>query len=194
MGPLFANEIALGVPSVALLASADKVSLNVFKRILVNDLFRVEKSFDILGAEASGALKNIYAIFMGILSGLQYGWNTKSAFTTMALQEMALIVEHLGGKRETVYGLSGLGDLITTGFGEQSRNRRFGQALCTMKSVEKAVKSVGQVVEGVKTLDVIDRVIANYGGTLPLLSLIKQLVKGEHDPCEALKHFLKKYV
>ncbi len=192
MGPLFANEIARENPSVALLASDDKVSLAAFKKILINDSFRVHESTDVLGTEVSGALKNIYAILMGILSGLEYGWNTKSAFITMALQEITLIVEHLGGKRETVYGLAGLGDLITTGFGEQSRNRRFGQALCTMKSVEKAVKSVGQVVEGVKTLEVIDRVTANYGGKLPLLGLIKKLVKGKDNPCAALEHFFKK--
>lgn len=194
MGPLFANEIAEGKLCAALLAGAHEQTRAAFKQVLQNEMFRVQESDDIVGAEASGALKNIYAIFMGILAGLCYGWNTKSAFMTMALQEMALIVEHLGGKRDTVYGVAGLGDLVTTGFGEQSRNRRFGQALCTEKSVKKAVQSVGQVIEGVKTLEAIDQVISNYGKALPFLELIQKLVKEEGNRRGHLEYFFKQYM
>lgn len=195
MGPLFANEIAEGKPCVALLAGADAKTRSAFVKILRSDLFRIQETSDVLGAEAAGALKNIYAIFMGILAGLFFGWNTKSALITMALQEMAQIVEHLGGRRETVYGLAGVGDLITTGFGEQSRNRRFGEALCATTSVGKALQSVGgQVVEGVKTLEVIDRVIADYDKPLPLLKLIKNLLAKKVDPRSTILKFMKKYV
>lgn len=192
MGPLFANEIAARVPCVALLAGADKGTRTAFIKVLQNNVFRVQESDDVLGAEACGALKNIYAVFMGILAGLSYGWNTKSAFITMAIQEMAEVVGHLGGKRETVYGLAGLGDLVTTCFGEQSRNRRFGQALCKEKSIDKALQSVGQVVEGVETLEVIDRVLKGYSGSLPLLELIKRLVRSNADPHAIIEQFFKK--
>ncbi|KKU06701.1 MAG: Glycerol-3-phosphate dehydrogenase [NAD(P)+] [Candidatus Magasanikbacteria bacterium GW2011_GWA2_45_39] len=192
MGPLFANEIAAGVPCAAILAGANVGERGVFIDVLQSPVFRVQETDDVVGAEACGALKNIYAVFMGILAGLSYGWNTKSAFITKAIQEMAEVVEHLGGKRETVYGLAGLGDLVTTCFGEQSRNRRFGQALCKEKSIDKALQSVGQVVEGVKTLEVIDRVLKGYSGSLPLLKLIKRLVKSNGDPHTIIEQFFKK--
>lgn len=194
MGPLFANEIARMKPCAAVLAGTDPKTRAMFKKILRSTAFRIQETDDVVGAEAGGALKNIYAVFMGVLAGLSFGWNTKSAFMIMALKEMAEVVEHLGGRRETVYGLSGLGDLVTTGFGEQSRNRRFGEALCTVKSTSKAVQSVGQVVEGVKTLEGINRVLAGYRGNLPLLKLVKKIVKDGGVSSQLLENFFKKYI
>jgi glycerol-3-phosphate dehydrogenase (NAD(P)+) len=187
MGPLFATEISAKVPSVGLLAAADVKIFKFLQKILVNKYFFVRYSDDLIGAELGGALKNIYAILLGVCDGLGYGWNTKSALMTAVVKEMAEVGLHLGGKKETFYGLAGMGDLLTTGFGEKSRNRRFGEKLCSGKSVQEAIKEIGHVVEGAATVKAVIKMLGTFKKQAPLLSAVNDIVSKRKNPCMVLQ-------
>lgn len=191
MGPLFAIEIAKERPSVGLLATKDKKVFDFLKKILDNNYFFTRRSNDVVGAELAGALKNVYAILMGVCDGLGYGWNTKSATITGAVRELAVAGELLGAKKETMYGLAGLGDLLTTGFGETSRNRRFGEMICAEKSVDMALKKIGQVVEGVKTVEIAIKLLRKYKKQTPLLHATHGIIHKKTDPCAVFHEILK---
>lgn len=192
MGPLFAQEIAKHTPSVGVIATKDKTVFEVLNKVFTNNYFFVRWSDDLLGAELGGALKNIYAILMGVCDGLGYGWNTKSATITAVARELATAGHLLGGKKETLLGLAGLGDLLTTGFGETSRNRRFGEYLCTEKTVDGALKKIGQVVEGQKTVEVAVKMLAKYKKQTPLLQAVHSIIHKKVEPCAMFKEILQK--
>lgn len=192
MGPLFAIEIAKERPSVGLVAVKNKKVFDFLKKILDNDYFFTRWSDDVVGAELAGALKNVYAILMGVCDGLGYGWNTKSATITGAVRELAVVGELLGAKKETMYGLAGLGDLLTTGFGETSRNRRFGEYVCTHQSVGAALKKIGQVVEGAKTVEIAVRLLKRYKKQTPLLQATHDIIHKKINPCAVFNEILKK--
>lgn len=194
MGPLFAVEIAQGVPSVGLLATKEKKVFNLWKKVLSNDKFFLRWSDDLLGAELAGALKNIYAILMGVGDGLGYGWNTKSATTTAVMRELAEVGHLLGAKKETMYGLAGLGDLLTTGFGETSRNRRFGELICQEKSVSAALEKIGQVVEGERTAPIAEGLLKSFRKQTPLLRAILAIIRKKADPAAAFQEILRKEI
>lgn len=194
MGPLFAKEIAMHTPSVGLLATKDKTAYATLKKVFTNDYFFVRWSDDVLGAELGGALKNIYAILMGVCDGLSYGWNTKSATITAVVRELTTAGHLLGGKKETLMGLAGLGDLLTTGFGETSRNRRFGEYVCSLQSVPAALAKIGQVVEGHKTVEVAVKLLAKYKARLPLLFAVHKIIHQKNNPCRLFHEILQKYI
>lgn len=194
MGPLFAVEIAQAVPSVGLLATKEQRVFNAWKKVLSNEKFFLRWSDDLFGAELAGALKNIYAILMGVGDGLGYGWNTKSATTTAVMREMAEVGRFLGAKKETMYGLAGLGDLLTTGFGETSRNRRFGELICQKKSVSAALEEIGQVVEGERTAAIAWHLLKSFGKQTPLLRAVLEIIHKKSDPCAVFQEILKKEI
>lgn len=194
MGPLFATEIAQGLPSVSLVAIGNLNDYKILKKALSNDYFFTRYSADVLGAELGGALKNIYAILLGVCAGMGYGWNTKSATLSAAISEMAFCGQKLGAKKETLYGLSGLGDLLTTGFGEKSRNRRFGEKICTGETVDEALKEIGQVVEGVATLKIVAKMLKKYKKQTPLLNAVHDMVEHHKDPCAVFSKLLQKII
>ncbi len=101
-----------------------------FRTAFENKKFRVALSSDVLGVAWCAILKNVYALSLGMCDGMSYSVNTKSALATWALREMAEFIETIGGKKETVLGLAGMGDLITTGFSEHGRNRQAGELIC----------------------------------------------------------------
>ncbi len=191
MGPLFASEISQRIPSVGLIATKKMTTFERLKDILENDAFFVRFSDDVLGAELGGALKNVYAILLGVCDGLGYGWNTKSATVAAAMRELADGGHYLGAKKETLYGLAGMGDLLTTGFGAKSRNRRFGEKICQGKSAAIALKEIGQVVEGVKTVEVAVRLLKNFKKETPLLHAVYHIVRQHQNPCRVFQRLLR---
>lgn len=150
-GPTFAAEVAKGLPSAVTVACPDEQYAEQVARMLHNDLFRAYLSTDIIGAEIGGAVKNVIAIAAGIADGLGYGANTRAALITRALAEIMRFGEVMGGQKETLMGLAGLGDLILTATDNQSRNRRLGLLLAQGKSQQEATKEIGQVTEGLHT-------------------------------------------
>lgn len=187
MGPLFASEISAKVPSVGLLAAGDLRVFKFLQKILSNKHFFVRYSDDLIGAELAGALKNIYAILLGVCDGLGYGWNTKSALMTSVVKEMAEVGHYLGGKKETFYGLAGMGDLLTTGFGEKSRNRRFGEKLCSGKSAQEVTKEIGHVVEGAATVKAVVKMLGAFIKRAPLVKAVDEIVSKRKNPCAVLQ-------
>lgn len=191
MGPLFASEISQKIPSVGLVATKEEKIFKALKKILENKYFFVRYSDDVLGAELGGALKNIYAILLGVCDGLGYGWNTKSATVAAAMRELADAGHYLGAKKETLYGLAGMGDLLTTGFGAKSRNRRFGEKICSGKSVAEALKEIGQVVEGVKTVEIAIKLLKKFKKETPLLHAVYEIVHQHRNPCQVFQRLLR---
>lgn len=150
-GPSHAEEIARDMMAGVVAASEDAALAETVQQWFSSPTLRVYRSTDLLGAEWAGALKNIIAIAAGIADGLELGDNAKAALVTRGLAEMVRIGENLGAKRETFFGLAGVGDLMTTCNSRHSRNRRVGELLGRGKSFEEILSSTRQVAEGVWT-------------------------------------------
>ncbi len=194
MGPLFASEISANMPSIGILASRDIEICKFWQKLLVNKYFFLRYTDDVLGAELGGALKNVYAILLGVCDGLGYGWNTKSAVFVAVARELTLIGHYLGARKETLYDLAGLGDLLTTGFGVESRNRRFGEKLCSNKPAAEVIKEIGQVVEGAATVKAAVKLLKNFKKDTPLIHAIYDLAERHRNPSILFQRLLGKYI
>lgn len=168
-GPSHAEEVARGVPTACVAASDCTAIAELVQDIFMNERFRVYTSTDIIGVELGGALKNIIAVAAGIADGLGYGDNTSAALMTRGLDEMATLAVALGGTRETLAGLTGLGDLIVTCTSKHSRNRRAGQFIGQGCTLEEAMDKVGAVVEGYYATAAAIELARPTGITMPII-------------------------
>jgi len=150
-GPTFALEVARGEPTALVVASPDESLRLYLQRELSAPRFRLYTNPDLIGVEISAAVKNIIAIAAGVVEGLGLGSNPAAALITRGLAEMTRLVVACGGRRETLSGLAGLGDLVLTAYGSLSRNRRVGVALGQGKNIDEVLSSTRMVAEGVKT-------------------------------------------
>tara|TARA_Y200000002_G_scaffold372420_1_gene370182 strand:- start:54 stop:1034 length:981 start_codon:yes stop_codon:yes gene_type:complete len=135
-GPTFASEIAKNLPSAAVIASESEMLSKKISTLFRNSCLRLYPSNDIIGASVSGAIKNIFAIGTGISDGLKLGENAKSAIITRGIGELSQIILKLGGKKETAFGLAGIGDMILTCSSPTSRNMKYGLDLAQNKNNE----------------------------------------------------------
>ena len=147
-GPSHAEEVALDLPTGCLVASERRDLAELVQDAFMSDALRVYTSPDAVGAELGAALKNVIALCAGVTDGLGYGDNTKAMLMTRGLTEIARLGVALGANKDTVAGLSGVGDLIVTCTSMHSRNRRAGILIGQGKTPEEAMKQVGAVVEG----------------------------------------------
>jgi glycerol-3-phosphate dehydrogenase (NAD(P)+) len=150
-GPSFAREIVAGQPTAVVLACADEPLAREVASDLFSDTFRAYTSSDVIGVEMGGALKNVMAIASGVVSGLGLGDNTRAAIVTRGLAEITRLAVAKGAHPMTLAGLSGVGDLVLTCTGGQSRNRTLGQLMGEGKTLEQALAQIREVVEGVNT-------------------------------------------
>lgn len=174
-GPNIARELAGGLPSKAVLASHDLTALTRVARILRNETLAFELSRDLDGVELCAALKGVIAVGVGIADGLELGDNMTALLMTYGLREFVEIAEFLEIRHKTIYGIAGLGDLITTCISPNSRNRRFGRLLGQGVPTDEALTKVGMVVEGVQMA----RTIVEMGDlniTIPLFSTIARAI------------------
>jgi glycerol-3-phosphate dehydrogenase (NAD(P)+) len=148
-GPSFALEVAAGHPTAVVLASADTTLASAVQEEFSGPRFRLYTNDDVIGAEIAGAVKNVIAIAAGICAGLELGTNTVAALVTRGLAEMTRLAVALGGRRETLSGLAGVGDLILTATGELSRNRSVGVELGKGRELSEIIGSTRRVAEGV---------------------------------------------
>jgi glycerol-3-phosphate dehydrogenase (NAD(P)+) len=148
-GPSFALEVAAGHPTAVVLASADAKLASEIQEEFSGPRFRLYTNDDVTGTEIAGAVKNVIAIAAGICTGLELGTNTVAALVTRGLAEMTRLAVALGGRRETLSGLAGMGDLILTATGELSRNRSVGIALGQGRELGEILGSTRRVAEGV---------------------------------------------
>jgi glycerol-3-phosphate dehydrogenase (NAD(P)+) len=148
-GPSFAQEVAVHAPTALTLASADLGFAKAWASRLRDDTLRIYPTDDVTGVEVGGAVKNVLAIATGICDGLKLGDNARAALITRGLAELARLAERMGGRRDTLMGLSGLGDLVLTCTGALSRNRSVGLLLAAGKSLATIQQELGHVAEGV---------------------------------------------
>ena len=150
-GPNHAEEVARRMPAAAVVAFGDLTVAERLQPLVSTPYFRAYTTDDVAGVELGGALKNIYAIAAGVSDGLGFGDNSKAALETRALVELVRLGVTLGGRRETFYGLSGMGDLMVTCFSRHSRNRGLGERLGRGESLEEITAGMSGIAEGVPT-------------------------------------------
>jgi glycerol-3-phosphate dehydrogenase (NAD(P)+) len=150
-GPTFALEVAQGEPTALVVASPDEKLRLFLQKELSAPRFRLYTNADLIGVEIAAAVKNIIAIAAGVVEGLGLGSNATAALITRGLVEITRLAVACGGKRETLSGLAGLGDLVLTAYGSLSRNRRVGIALGQGKHIDEVLSNMRMVAEGVKT-------------------------------------------
>ena len=190
-GPSFAKEVALGLPTAVTLGG--EISLGEKLQMTLNtQSFRLYLNEDIKGVQIGGAVKNVIAIATGASDGLGLGNNARAGLITRGLYEMTKVAKVFGGKPQTLYGLSGMGDLVLTATGELSRNRKFGFLLGKGYSVEKALKEVGQVVEGVKTVKALKILMEKNNVDLPISDVVYRVVYEGFSPKEAVKTLMSR--
>ncbi|MDR3071341.1 MAG: NAD(P)-dependent glycerol-3-phosphate dehydrogenase [Endomicrobium sp.] len=149
-GPSHAEEVCKKKPTAIVSAAVNIDLAEKCRSLFMSDYFMVHTQTDVIGVEIGAALKNVFAVASGIIDGLKCGDNTKAAIISRGFNELVKIGIALGGKEQTFYGLSGLGDLICTCFSKHSRNRAVGQAIGEGMSLEEAERNLGMVAEGVK--------------------------------------------
>lgn len=189
-GPSFAQEVAHGQPVALTLAAADEAFARQAAQDLSGPALRLYSSTDVTGVEVGGALKNVMAIAAGVSDGLSFGANARAALMTRGLAEITRLGVHLGGRRETFMGLSGLGDLILTCTGDLSRNRQVGLKLARGESLEGILRDLGHTAEGVTTVVEVDRLAQELGVEMPITAAVRQLLAQELTPKEAVAALL----
>ncbi len=190
-GPSFAEEVSKGLPTAVVLAyEKGEDSARELQEAINSENFRVYLNDDIIGVELGGALKNVIAIACGISDGMDLGYNARAALITRGLVEMTRIGIRLGARRETFFGLSGAGDLILTATSDLSRNRTFGVLLGKGYSPQEALKKIGQVVEGVKTVEALKELTEEMSIYAPITDAVYRVVILREDLKKVLKEML----
>lgn len=175
-GPNIAREVAEGYAAAAVLAMPDQHLAANLANLFRTERFRVYTTDDVIGVEMAGALKNVYAIAVGMGYSLGIGENTRAMVMSRAVREMSKLGEALGGHRDTFSGLAGMGDLIVTCTSQRSRNRHVGEQLGAGKSITEIIESMNQVAEGVKAASVIMDFAEKYGIHMPIAREVDAVV------------------
>lgn len=185
-GPTHAEEVAREIPTTIVAASDDIKTAQIVQEALMSDKFRIYTSDDMKGVELGGTIKNIIALCAGISDGCGYGDNSKAALMTRGIHEIAKLGVKMGGKKETFYGLSGIGDLIVTCTSMHSRNRRCGILIGQGKSADEAMKEVNMVVEGIKCLKAVYNASKIYNVEMPITAEAYKIVYENKNPKECV--------
>jgi glycerol-3-phosphate dehydrogenase (NAD(P)+) len=189
-GPSFAAEVARGLPAAVTLASAEEQLGRALSYALSHPPFRCYWSDDVVGAEIGGAVKNVYAIAAGIVAGKKFGASAHAALVTRSFAEMMRFGAALGARRETMTGLSGLGDLVLTCGSPQSRNMSLGVELGKGKSVDDVLGKRVAVTEGVFTASAVVEMAAARGIDMPIAQEVHAVISGLKTVDEAIEALL----
>ncbi|MEV9616078.1 NAD(P)H-dependent glycerol-3-phosphate dehydrogenase [Aliarcobacter butzleri] len=188
-GPSFAAEVIKGLPCALVINSTSKNLYDSFQPFFPN-FIKTYYSKDVIGAEIAGAYKNVLAIASGICEGLQLGKNAQASLIARGLVEMQRFGKYFGAKKSSFLGLSGAGDLFLTANSTMSRNFRVGLGLSQNKKLEDILEELGEVAEGVKTADAIDKLSKKYTIYTPIANEVKLILNGK-NPKDSLKDLLK---
>jgi glycerol-3-phosphate dehydrogenase (NAD(P)+) len=191
-GPSFAEEVARGLPCALTLAARDAGFARETAALLHGGRMRVYYSTDLIGVEIGGGLKNVMAIAAGICDGLGLGHNARAALITRGLAEIARLGTALGGQAETIFGLTGAGDLILTATGDLSRNRKVGLQLAQGLSLEKILHELGHVAEGVSTAREVAKLAKARGVDMPVTEAVNAVLEGRLAPKAAVEQLLSR--
>lgn len=171
-GPSFAQEVAQGLPCALTIASSSPELCQLVVNAAHSPNLRVYSSDDVIGVEVGGAVKNILAIATGVADGLGLGLNARAALMTRGLAEISRLCGALGGRQETLMGLTGVGDLILTCTGNLSRNRKVGLALAEGKSLETIIQELGHVAEGVRCAQAVKALAMELNIEMPITEAV----------------------
>jgi len=190
-GPSFAREVMQGRPTAVVAASTDAVLAREVGALFASPALRVNTSTDVLGVEICGALKNVLAIAAGIVQGLELGNNALAALVAQGCAEIRWLAERMGAQPSTVSGLSGLGDIMLTCYGDLSRNRTVGLRLGRGEALQDILASSSQVAEGVATAGTVAALARRYRVSLPVLTAVAQVLAGNLDAAEAVAEIMR---
>ena len=177
-GPNHAEEIAAGLPALAVVASDDEALAEQVREAVMSPRFRVYVNPDLVGVELCAAAKNVIALAAGAVEGLGLGDNATAALVTRGLAEMTRLGEACGARPETFAGLAGLGDLVVTCWSRHSRNRRAGELIAQGATADEAVTKIGMAVEGVTTAPVLGQLGRRLGVVLPITDAVNEVIAG----------------
>ena len=175
-GPSHAEEVGRGLPTTCVVSARSRKTAEYLQGIFMSPVFRVYTSPDILGVELGGSLKNVIALAAGTADGLGYGDNTKAALITRGIAEIARLGIQMGARFETLYGLSGMGDLIVTCASVHSRNRKAGYLMGQGYTMEEAMKEVQMVVEGVYSAKAAKQLAEKYQVEMPIAEEVNKVL------------------
>jgi glycerol-3-phosphate dehydrogenase (NAD(P)+) len=178
-GPNMAEEIAVGLPTAAVIASEDGYLAGELQHAVNSSVFRAYVNPDVVGVELCAAAKNVIALAAGGVDGLDLGDNAKASLITRGLVEMARLGEAAGGRPETFSGLAGMGDLIVTCWSRHGRNRRAGELIAQGRTPDDAVAEIGQTVEGLTTAPALHRLSGRLGVELPITEGVCAVLSGQ---------------
>ena len=192
-GPTLAKEVLMGCPTAACVASDDmKVAKIVQEKLSVSGKFRLYTNSDVIGVELGGSLKNVIAIAAGFAAELKLGHNTAGALLTRGMAEIVRISTRLGASPSTLYGLSGMGDLIATCSSPLSRNHTVGAMLAKGKKVDDILAELGSVAEGVHTSKALCELAKKLDVEVPLSSAIYEAVYTDIPPKEIMMKLMNR--
>lgn len=191
-GPTFAREIAAGEPAAVVIASQDALVASQVQAAFSGPTFRLYTNSDTIGVEIGAALKNVIAIAAGVCSGLGLGSNTHAALVTRGLAEITRLAVAMGGLPKTMAGLAGLGDLVLTCGGDQSRNRKVGLELAKGRDIREITGSMRMVAEGVETCDAAVALGAKFQVDLPIIQQMYAVLHSQKSPREALRELMER--
>lgn len=191
-GPSFAQEVARGLPTALTLASADEEFAQRTAQALHHARLRIYASNDVVGVEVGGAVKNVMAIAAGICDGMGLGHNARAALLTRGLAEITRLGLKLGGRPETLGGLSGAGDLILTCTGDLSRNRRVGLLLVQQYGLSEILHRLGHVAEGVYTVREVHRLAQRIGVAMPICEAVYRVLYEQLSAADAVEALLNR--
>jgi len=191
-GPSHAEEVARDIPTTVVACSKDVSTAEFVQKVFSNASFRVYTNSDVSGVEICGALKNIYAIACGIIDGFGTWDNSKAALITRSMVELARYGENNGAKKDTFFGLAGVGDMIVTCTSLHSRNRHVGEMIGKGKSLNEIIESMNQVAEGVYTSKALHRILKERYTDMPIAEKIYSILYESYDPKKAISDLMNR--
>jgi len=191
-GPSHAEEVGRDFPTAVVLAGEDLEAGQKLQRIFMTDRFRVYLSNDLKGVEYAATVKNIIAIAAGISDGLGYGDNSKGALIARGLAEMVRMARVIGAKKETIFGLAGLGDLVATCTSKHSRNRLVGERIGKGEELEEILSTMKMVAEGVFAAKTVYQLAQNHKIEMPITTAVYEILYKKTNPLHKLDELMKR--
>lgn len=189
-GPSHAEEVGRELPTALVAGARTRKTAEFIQKVLMNEVFRVYTSPDVLGMELGGALKNVIALAAGMADGLGYGDNTKAALITRGITEIGRLAVTMGAKEETLHGLTGIGDLIVTCASRHSRNRKAGMLMGKGYTMQQAMDEVKMVVEGVYSAKAAIALGEKYQISMPIIEQVNRVLFENKPAKDAVKELM----
>lgn len=192
-GPTFAHEVAAGLPTAIVIAASRPGISQAVQRDFTSSTLRVYTNDDVPGVELGGALKNVIALACGVSQGLCLGTNTAAALITRGIAEITRLAVACGGRRQTLAGLTGVGDLVLTCTGSLSRNRSVGVELGKGRRLSDILSGMhGKIAEGVFSTSAALGLAARYGVEMPITQQMDHILRGTSSPQDAIRDLMSR--